>query len=88
MFWFYVSWSEAKRDQYCIFLMEDEFPPLRITRLPAIINFKATYTHSGFQLIGSLVDWGSHLFGANTGQHKQIKNVTRICFSYLGHHTV
>jgi hypothetical protein len=35
-----------------------------------------------------LVNWGSRLFGTNPKEQKQIKNITRICFAYLGHHAV
>jgi hypothetical protein len=33
----------------------------------------------------SPVNWGCHLFGANPGEQNQTENVTRICFTYLGH---
>jgi hypothetical protein len=35
--------------------------------------------YSGFRLIGSPVNWGSRLFGANLGEQNQIENITRIC---------
>jgi hypothetical protein len=44
--------------------------------------------YSGFQLIGQLINWSSHVFGANPGEQKQIENVTRSSFSYVGHHVV
>jgi hypothetical protein len=44
--------------------------------------------YSGFWLIVPPVNWGSRLFGANPGEQKQIKNETRICFTYLGHHAI
>jgi hypothetical protein len=68
--------------------MENEFPSLRITKLPVTMNFNATYTNNGFRLIGSPVDRDSRLFGANTGEQKQIENITRICFTYLGPHAI
>jgi hypothetical protein len=42
------------------------------------------YKYRGFRLIGTPVNWGSRLFGANPGQQKQIENITGICFVYLG----
>jgi hypothetical protein len=44
--------------------------------------------YSGIQLIGSPVNWGSRLFGENPGEQKQIENITRIFFAYLGHHAI
>jgi hypothetical protein len=44
--------------------------------------------YSGFWLIRSRVNWGSHLSGANPDEQKQIENITRICLAYLGHHAV
>jgi hypothetical protein len=44
--------------------------------------------YSGFWLIGPPVNWGKHLFGVNPEEQKQIENITRIFFMYLGHHAV
>jgi hypothetical protein len=54
----------------------------------SMIFKKINYIYSGFQVIGSPVNWGSRLFGANPGEQKQIENITRICFTYLGHNAV
>jgi hypothetical protein len=35
-----------------------------------------------------VVNLGRNLFGANPEEQKQIENIVRICFPYLGYHAV
>jgi hypothetical protein len=38
--------------------------------------------------MGPIVTWGNRLFGSNSEEQKQIYDMTRIFFAYLGHNAI
>jgi hypothetical protein len=47
--------------------------------------FPATETPGIYQIQLIPVNWARNLFRANSQEHKQIENIARVCFVYLGH---